>query len=206
MYGTAFGTTRVGLSEAGKRIHEAGLRYQRENPHSDETRAEKRARLEAEAAQAARRRAEALEAERVAAAAALAAQRLAATEAATRAAREATIAARIQAILEGGCPAPVKVSEVVQAVCLHFRITRAAIDSHRRTRPLVRPRQVAYFLAKELTTASLPEIGRRIGGKDHTSVLAGARRIASLIEAGDPIAKDVRAIRAMLTGSEEPGA
>lgn len=92
----------------------------------------------------------------------------------------------------------IKVADIVRAVAAHYRVREADILSQRRTRSIVRPRQVAMFLARELTPRSLPEIGRLIGGRDHTTVLHGVSKIGSLIEAGDPIKGVVDAVRARL--------
>lgn len=57
--------------------------------------------------------------------------------------------------------------------------------SHRRPLSLVRPRQIGMYLAKKLTSRSLPEIGKRFGGRDHSSVLYAVRKITALLDAGD---------------------
>lgn len=92
----------------------------------------------------------------------------------------------------------VRVLEITRACAEHFNIHLRDLLSHRRSRWIVRPRQIVMYLSKEMTTRSLPEIGRLMHGRDHTTVLHGYRKIASLIEAGDPIAADVEAIRARL--------
>lgn len=73
-----------------------------------------------------------------------------------------------------------RIEDIKRAVCGYFDISSVELVSQRRTEKIVRPRQVAYYLAKKLTGRSLPEIGRRIGGRDHTSILAGVRRIEDL--------------------------
>lgn len=193
----------VGYSEAGRRIYEAGLKFQRENPHAEETPAQRRDRLVKEAHAEEASRYEAAAAEARAAHEAEIIRKREARAAVRAAALHAAITARVQAALDNAL-APPKVVDVVEATMYHFGTSRSALMSPRRSKFVVRPRQVAMFLAKELTNASLPEIGRRLGGKDHTTILHGCRKIASLIESGDPIAKDVRAIRSMLIGSEEP--
>lgn len=74
-------------------------------------------------------------------------------------------------------PKRVFVSSIIRAVCRRYKVTRIDIMSRRRTANIVRPRQVVFYLARHLTTMSLPEIGRLCGGKDHTSVLWGIHRI-----------------------------
>jgi chromosomal replication initiation ATPase DnaA len=179
----------VGYSDAGWRIYRAGAAYQRRQREQAEEalrRAQERetALLTQIAEEQARIAAAALE------------ERLAELQ------RQSAELAE-QAAIEANRP---RVKTIIQAACVHFGLTRADLLSRRRTPRVARPRQVVMFLAKELTPASLPEIGRRMGDLDHTTILHGIRKIASLIEAGDPIAADVKAIRKSLTGSEEPGA
>ena len=66
-------------------------------------------------------------------------------------------------------------------VARHYNVSKADLLSSRRTRTIVRPRQIAMYLAKVLTPRSLPEIGRRFGGRDHTTVLHAVRKIEGLI-------------------------
>ena len=75
----------------------------------------------------------------------------------------------------------VTIEEIQKRVAEHFNIKLADMQSPRRARQVARPRQIAMFLAKQLTTRSLPEIGRRFGGRDHTTVLHACRRIEALI-------------------------
>jgi Bacterial dnaA protein helix-turn-helix len=71
----------------------------------------------------------------------------------------------------------ITVSDVLQAVCREFDMKRIDLMSARRTANIVLPRQVVMYLAKTLTPFSLPHIGRRLGGKDHTTVLHAVRKI-----------------------------
>ena len=91
-----------------------------------------------------------------------------------------------------------KISEIRKAVCLHFDISRVNLDSQRRTREVVYPRHVAMYVARELTTKSLPEIGRQFGGRNHTTVLHGANKIEGQIRNNWLVAFDVAHIEAML--------
>jgi chromosomal replication initiator protein len=93
-----------------------------------------------------------------------------------------------------------KVGEIQKLVCERYGLTQAQLLAQRRSRPLVRKRQIAMYLCKELTGKSLPAIGRRFGRKDHTTVLHGARRIAALIDPSNrqfdaEIAAAVKALR-----------
>lgn len=83
------------------------------------------------------------------------------------------------------------VDEIQKAVATHFSVTTADICSKRRTQSVVRPRHVAMYLAKVLTTRSLPDIGRRFGGRDHSTVIHAVNKIIAMIEAGDPIGNDI---------------
>jgi chromosomal replication initiator protein len=94
----------------------------------------------------------------------------------------------------------VTVDQIQKAVAEHFSLTQADLISERRARAVARPRQVAMWLAKQITTRSLPDIGRRFGGRDHTTVLHAVRRIEQL-KAEDPaIARDVDVLLRKLRG------
>ena len=77
------------------------------------------------------------------------------------------------------------VDRIQKAVCEEFRVTLTDMTSKRRARIIARPRQVAMYLSKKLTKRSLPDIGRRFGGRDHTTVMHAVKRIDSL-RADDP--------------------
>lgn len=86
------------------------------------------------------------------------------------------------------------VDEIQKAVATHFGVTTTDICSKRRTQSVVRPRHVAMYLAKVLTTRSLPDIGRRFGGRDHSTVIHAVNKIIAMIESGDPIGQDIDAL------------
>ena len=71
--------------------------------------------------------------------------------------------------------------------------------SQRRSRPLARPRQIAMYLSKKLTTRSLPEIGRKFGGRDHTTVIHAVKKIDELKEHDSKFEEDVNLITQMIT-------
>lgn len=77
------------------------------------------------------------------------------------------------------------VKKIQHAVCKEFGVRRVDLLSERRTRALVVPRQIAMYLCKRITHRSLPDIGRRFGGRDHTTVLHGIRKAEALL-ASDP--------------------
>ena len=94
----------------------------------------------------------------------------------------------------------VTVDHIQKMVSEHYGLKQADLISERRARAVARPRQVAMWLAKQITTRSLPDIGRRFGGRDHTTVLHAVRRIESL-KAEDPaIARDVDVLLRKLRG------
>jgi hypothetical protein len=79
-------------------------------------------------------------------------------------------------------PAPLRVSEIQIVICEAFGCDLVELNATRRTARIVRARQVGMYLAKVLTGRSLPEIGRRFGGRDHTTVLHAVRKIAAKVE------------------------
>lgn len=94
----------------------------------------------------------------------------------------------------------VTVEEIQRKVSEHYNIRLSDLIGPRRVRNIARPRQVAMYLAKKLTSRSLPEIGRRFGGRDHTTVMHGVRRIEDLKTVDDQIAEDVELLRRALEG------
>ena len=92
----------------------------------------------------------------------------------------------------------VTVEEIQRKVSEHYNIRLSDIIGPRRVRVIARPRQVAMYLAKQLTTRSLPEIGRRFGGRDHTTIMHGVRRIEELKVQDNQIAEDIELLRRSL--------
>ncbi|WP_137178560.1 chromosomal replication initiator protein DnaA [Roseomonas sp. AR75] len=92
----------------------------------------------------------------------------------------------------------VTVEEIQKRVAEHYNIRFSDMSSPRRARNVARPRQVAMYLAKQLTTRSLPEIGRRFGGRDHTTVMHAVSRVAELMQQDTAFAEDVELLRRML--------
>lgn len=96
-------------------------------------------------------------------------------------------------------PRPVPaVADIKREVALFFRIPVAEMVSQRRSRDVARPRQVAMYLAKQLTPRSLPNIGRLFGNRDHTTVIHAIRQIERLILADSSMADAVRELDARL--------
>ena len=92
----------------------------------------------------------------------------------------------------------VTIEEIQKRVAQHFNIRLADMHSARRARNVARPRQVAMYLSKQLTTRSLPEIGRKFGGRDHTTVMHAVRRIEELRRTDAGLAEDIDLLRRML--------
>ena len=92
----------------------------------------------------------------------------------------------------------VTIDEIMRKVSDHYNIRMADLLGPRRARAVSRPRQVAMFLSKSLTTKSLPEIGRRFGGRDHTTVIHAVKRVEELRAIDSQISEDVELLRRML--------
>jgi len=92
----------------------------------------------------------------------------------------------------------VRIEEIQRIVARHYNVSRSDLLSSRRTANVVRPRQIAMYLAKTLTLRSLPEIGRRFGGRDHTTVLHAVRKIESLIGVDNTLAAEIEVLKSQL--------
>ena len=92
----------------------------------------------------------------------------------------------------------VTIEDIQKRVAEHFNIRFADMHSARRVRSVARPRQVAMYLAKQLTSRSLPEIGRKFGGRDHTTVMHAVRKVDELRNSDSGFAEDVELLRRML--------
>jgi len=94
----------------------------------------------------------------------------------------------------------VTIEEIQRKCAEHFNIKLADMQSPRRARQVARPRQVAMYLAKQLTTRSLPEIGRKFGGRDHTTVMHAVKKVEELCAADAGFSEDVDLLKRMLEG------
>jgi chromosomal replication initiator protein len=92
----------------------------------------------------------------------------------------------------------VKIEDIQKLVASHYNVSRADILSSRRTANVVLPRQIAMFLSKTLTMRSLPEIGRRFGGRDHTTVLHAVRKIDALAKQDTVINEEIELLKRTL--------
>ena len=94
----------------------------------------------------------------------------------------------------------VTIEEIQKRVSEHYNIRQSEMYSARRARAVARPRQVAMYLSKQLTSRSLPEIGRKFGGRDHTTVMHAVRKIEELRATDNTFAEDIELLRRMLEG------
>ena len=95
-------------------------------------------------------------------------------------------------------PRKVRIEDIQKLVATHYNVSRADILSSRRSAGVVKPRQIAMYLAKQLTLRSLPEIGRRFGGRDHTTVLHAVRKIDGAVACDPGLREDVELLKRML--------
>ncbi|MBN9319956.1 MAG: chromosomal replication initiator protein DnaA [Caulobacterales bacterium] len=99
-----------------------------------------------------------------------------------------------------GAEKRITIDDIQKATAEHYGMKQADLISERRNRSIARPRQAAMWLAKQLTTRSLPDIGRRFGGRDHTTVLHAVRRIEALRGEDASLARDLEALTRKLRG------
>jgi len=95
-------------------------------------------------------------------------------------------------------PKRVKIEDIQKLVATRYNVSRADILSERRTAAVVKPRQIAMYLSKQLTLRSLPEIGRRFGGRDHTTVLHAVRKIEKQVGEDRSLSEEVELLKRML--------
>ena len=92
------------------------------------------------------------------------------------------------------------IEEIQRKVAEHYNVRLSDLIGPKRLRTIARPRQVAMYLAKQLTSRSLPEIGRRFGGRDHTTIMHGVRKIEELMATDSQLADDLQLLRRLLQG------
>lgn len=85
----------------------------------------------------------------------------------------------------------IKIEDILKVISRHFNVGRTDLLSARRAREVVMPRQIGMYLAKKLTARSLPEIGRRFGGRDHSTVLHAVRKIDELMKVDEKLAREL---------------
>jgi hypothetical protein len=122
-----------------------------------------------------------------------------AEESARRLVQRYRLAVDIPARISGDASKTCRIEDVIGAVCNHFNVSKTDMLSSRRHKAIVMPRQVAMYVARTFTLRSLPEIGRRFGGRDHTTVMHAVGKMTALLEAGDErAASDIAAIKQAL--------
>jgi chromosomal replication initiation ATPase DnaA len=118
---------------------------------------------------------------------------------------EAEAAKAAQADAEIRSMGTIPIGAILGACAVFYGVPISSLFADQRTLDIVKARHIAMYLAKELTPRSLPDIGRRMGGKDHTTVLHGVRKIAALIKTDPNLAAEVATIRARIVGRIEGG-
>jgi len=98
----------------------------------------------------------------------------------------------------------VRIEDILRIVSRHYKVPRNDLLSSRRSRDVVRPRQIAMYLAKALTSRSLPEIGRRFGGRDHTTVLHSVRKVEQMMKDDVDLSQEIELLKKMLEDSPQP--
>jgi hypothetical protein len=104
----------------------------------------------------------------------------------------------IKSIEEMPDPRGPSVRDIKACVARHFNLSPRDLESPRRFAKIVRPRQIAFYLARKLTTRSFPDIGRRFGGKDHTTIIHSCKLIESLMATDSKMAETVRCLEEQL--------
>ncbi|MDQ0455386.1 chromosomal replication initiator protein DnaA [Rhizobium paknamense] len=92
----------------------------------------------------------------------------------------------------------VRIEDIQRIVARHYNVSRQELVSNRRTRVIVKPRQIAMYLSKTMTPRSFPEIGRRFGGRDHTTVLHAVRKIEELIAGDQKLSQEIELLRRLI--------
>ncbi len=101
-------------------------------------------------------------------------------------------------LVGAGEPRRVRIEDIQRVVARHYNVSRQELVSNRRTRVIVKPRQIAMYLSKTLTPRSFPEIGRRFGGRDHTTVLHAVRKIEELITADQKLNHEIELLKRLI--------
>jgi chromosomal replication initiator protein len=104
----------------------------------------------------------------------------------------------IRDLVHGIEPRRIKIEDIVKVVSRHYGVTRGDILSQRRHRSVVWPRQIGMYLAKQMTARSLPEIGRRFGGRDHTTVLHAIRKIEGVLQREPGLKDEIEDLKKLL--------
>ncbi len=95
-------------------------------------------------------------------------------------------------------PRRIRIEDIQKVVARHYNVSKHDLLSARRTRTIVRPRQIAMYLAKTMTPRSFPEIGKRFGGRDHTTVLHAVRKIEGMVSEDQTLAQEIELLKRMI--------
>jgi chromosomal replication initiator protein len=106
----------------------------------------------------------------------------------------------IRDLVHGMEPRRIRIEDILKVISRHFGVSKGDILSQRRHRSVVWPRQIGMYLAKQLTSRSLPEIGRRFGGRDHTTVLHAIRKIDGVLENNPRLRDELDDLKKLLNG------
>ena len=106
----------------------------------------------------------------------------------------------IKDLISSGDSRRIKIEDIVRVVTKHYGVSRLDIMSPRRHRSIVWPRQIGMYLAKQLTSRSLPEIGRRFGDRDHTTVLHAIRKVEGEIKKSNNLKDEIEDLKRLLNG------
>ncbi len=101
-------------------------------------------------------------------------------------------------LVQSGEQRKVRIEDIQKVVARHYNVSKNDLLSNRRTRIIVRPRQIAMYLSKILTPRSLPEIGRRFGGRDHTTVLHAVRKIEGMLKEDNKLAQEIELLKRLI--------
>lgn len=101
-------------------------------------------------------------------------------------------------LIGAGEPKRIRIEDIQRVVSRHYNVSKQEMVSNRRTRIIVKPRQIAMYLAKTMTPRSFPEIGRRFGGRDHTTVLHAVRKIEDLINKDTKLGHEVELLKRLI--------
>ena len=104
----------------------------------------------------------------------------------------------VRDLMRGAEPRRVRIDDILRTVSKHYGVNRGDLLSGRRNRSIVRPRQIGMYLAKLLTSRSLPEIGRRFGNRDHTTVLHAIRKIEQLMNDDTQLREEIELLKRLL--------
>jgi chromosomal replication initiator protein len=104
----------------------------------------------------------------------------------------------VRDLMRGTEPRRVRIDDILRTVSKHYGVNRGDLLSGRRNRSIVRPRQIGMYLAKLLTSRSLPEIGRRFGNRDHTTVLHAIRKIEQLMSDDTQLREEIELLKRLL--------